>query len=225
MVSQQESEFAREQMVAQQIRAWDVLDLTVLDLFRRLPREDFVPAAYRDVAYADTPIPLSADQHMLTPKVAGRIVQALAVKPGEQVLEIGTGSGFLSACFSLQGARVRSLEINATLAEQARRNLQAAGFGSSQAPIEVETADAYTRLSGTPTYDAIVFTASMPLYDARFEAQLKPGGRLFVVVGEGPAMDARLVTRETSGQRREASLFETVLDPLVNALRTEQFRF
>lgn len=225
MISQQESEYAREQMVAQQIRAWDVLDLAVLDLFRRLPREDFVPALYRDVAYADTPIPLGAGQHMLSPKVAGRIVQAVAVKPGEQVLEIGTGSGFLSACFSLQGASVRTFEIHAELAEQARRNLMAAGFGASQARIEVEAVDAFTRLTGTPAYDAIVFTASMPLYDARFEAQLKPGGRLFVVVGEGPAMDARLVVRESSGQRRETSLFETVLDPLANALRTEQFRF
>jgi protein-L-isoaspartate(D-aspartate) O-methyltransferase len=221
MVSLQVSQYAREQMVAQQIRAWDVLDDDVLDLFRHLARETFVPAAFRDVAYADTQIPLGKGQHMLAPKVAGRIVQAMTVARGDQLLEVGTGSGFLSACFALQGAGVRSLEIHAELAAQARLNLAAAGLGS----VQVETADAYLRLAATPAYDAIVITASMPFYDARFEAQLKPGGRLFVVVGEGPAMDARLITRDRQGGRREESLFETVLDPLVNALHVDTFRF
>jgi protein-L-isoaspartate(D-aspartate) O-methyltransferase len=221
MSSPKAAEYAREQMVAQQIRAWDVLDEDILNLFRRLPREHFVPAAFRDVAYADTEIPLPHGQHMLAPNVAGRILQALDVQPAEQVLEVGTGSGFLSACFALQGARVSSLEIFADIAAQARLNLAAAGI----AGVDVTTADALGRLAGPARYDAIAITSSLPIYDSRFEAQLKPGGRLFVVVGEGAAMDARRVTLEASGERRQDSLFETVLDPLVNALRIEHFRF
>ena len=221
MSSLQATAFAREQMVSQQIRAWDVLDNDILNLFRRLPREHFVPAAYRDVAYADTSIPLAHGQHMLSPKLAGRILQALDVQPRESVLEVGTGSGFLSACLALQGAAVSSVEIFADLAEQARRNLAAAGIPG----VEVTQADALSLLAGPPRYDAIVITASLPVYDSRFEAQLKPGGRLFVVVGEGAAMEARLVTCEASGERRQDSLFETVLDPLVNAQRIEHFRF
>ena len=128
MSSPQVAEYAREQMVSQQIRAWDVLDNGILNLFRRLPREHFAPAAYRDVAYADTSIPLAHGQHMLSPKLAGRILQALDVQPREAVLEVGTGSGFLSACLALQGAAVSSVEIFADLADQARRNLAAAGI-------------------------------------------------------------------------------------------------
>jgi protein-L-isoaspartate(D-aspartate) O-methyltransferase len=221
MSSLQAAKYAREQMVAQQIRAWDVLDERILNLFRELTREQFVPAAYRDLAYADTDIPLGHGQHMLAPKVVGRILQALKVQPHEQVMEVGTGSGFLSACLALQGAAVHSVEIFADLAEQARRNLAAAGI----AKVQVVTGDALGMLAGPARFDAIVVTASLPVYDSRFEAQLKPGGRLFVVVGEGAAMDARLITIEASGQRRQESLFETVLDPLVNALRIEHFRF
>jgi protein-L-isoaspartate(D-aspartate) O-methyltransferase len=215
------AQYAREQMVAQQIRAWDVLDVAVLNLFRRLPRELFVPLEYRDLAYADTDIPLGGGQHMLAPKVVGRILQALAIQPGEQLLEIGTGSGYLSACLALQGARVTSLEIDATLAAQARANLTAAGIDG----VDVVHADALAHLAGPARFDAIVVTASLPIYDSRLESQLKPGGRLFAVVGEGAAMDARLITLAASGQRRQVSLFETVLDPLANAQRIEHFRF
>lgn len=221
MTSPQVAEYAREQMVSQQIRAWDVLDEQILNLFRHLRREQFVPPAYRDAAYADMAIPLGHGQHMLAPKVVGRILQALDVRPGEHVLEVGTGSGFLSACLALQGATVSSLEIFADIAEQARHNLAAAGSKG----VRITTADALGALAGAPQYDAIVLTASLPVYDSRFEAPLKPGGRLFVVVGDGEPMDARLITREASGKRRQESLFETVLDPLVNALRIEHFRF
>lgn len=221
MTSLQPATYAREQMVAQQIRAWDVLDEQILNLFRSLTREQFVPKAYRDLAYADTDIPLGQGQHMLAPKVVGRILQALDVQPREQVLEVGTGSGFLSACLALQGATVHSVEILADLAEQARSNLAAAAVTG----VQVTTGDALAKLAGPARYDAIVLTASLPVYDSRFEAQLKPGGRLFVVVGEGPAMDARLISVDASGERRQESLFETVLDPLANALRIEHFRF
>jgi protein-L-isoaspartate(D-aspartate) O-methyltransferase len=221
MSMSQVAEFAREQMVAQQIRAWDVLDEDILNLFRRLPRESFAPAAYRDVAYADMQIPLPQGQHMLAPSVAGRILQALDVQPGENVLEAGTGSGFLSACFALQGARVSSLEIHADLAEQARLNLAAVGIQG----VTVTHADFFSQLASAGRYDAIAVTGSLPLYDSRIEALLKPDGRLFVVVGEGAAMEARLITRSASGERRQNSLFETVLDPLAHAPRAEHFRF
>lgn len=213
--------FAREQMVAQQIRAWDVLDENILNLFRRLPREQFVPQAYRDLAYSDFRVPLGEDQHMLAPSLAGRMLQALDVQAGESVLEVGTGSGFLSACLALQGARVSSVEIRAGLAAQAQRNLAAAGV----AGVDVMNADFFSLLDGTARYDAIAVTGSLPVHDPRIEALLKPEGRLFIVVGEGAAMDARLVTLGAAGDRRQASLFETVLDPLDHAPRVEHFHF
>ena len=213
--------FAREQMVSQQLRAWDVLDDGILDLFRRLPREHFVPTAYRGTAYGDMPIPLAEGQHMLRPSVAGRLVQALAVQPGESVLEVGTGSGFLSACLALQGAQVTSVEIRAALADQARANLAAAGIPG----VEVRHADFFSLLEGSARFDAIAVTGSLPLYDARIESLLKPEGRLFVVVGSGSVMEARLVTHDASGARREQSLFETVLDALDHAPRSPSFTF
>ena len=221
MSSPQVAEFAREQMVSQQIRAWDVLDETILDLFRRLPRETFVPAAYRDVAYADLPIPLAHGQNMLQPSVVGRLLQAVAVRHGERVLEVGTGSGFVSACLGTLGAQVRSLEIHEDLAAGARAALAATGIGQ----VEVVHADAFASVSGGAQYDVVVLTGSLPVHDARFESLLRPGGRLFAIVGDAPAMDARLVTLDGSGARRSESLFETVVAPLIGARRTDPFRF
>jgi protein-L-isoaspartate(D-aspartate) O-methyltransferase len=215
------ADYAREQMVAQQVRAWDVLDEAVLELLRNLPREHFVPEAYRDAAYADLPIPLAQGQHMLTPSVVGRVLQALDVQPGESVLEGGTGSGYLSACFARQGARVTSLEIRAELADRARRNLSAAGISG----VDVTHADFFSRLDVAARFDVIALTGSLPVYDPRIETLLKPDGRLFVVVGAGAAMEAKLVTRHASGERREDSLFETVLDALDHAPRVPHFRF
>ena len=213
--------FVREQMVSQQLRAWDVLDDGILNLFRQLPRESFVPATYRDAAYGDMPVPLSEGQHMLRPSVAGRLVQALAVQPGERVLEAGTGSGFLSACLALQGAKVTTVEIRAALAEQARANLATAGIQG----VDVRHADFFSMLDGGDRFDAIAVTGSLPRYDARIESLLKPEGRLFVVVGSGSVMEARLVTLDAAGLRSEQSLFETVLDALDHAPRNPSFRF
>lgn len=208
-------------MVSQQLRTWDVLDDAILDAVRSLPRELFVPEGHKDVAYADVSIPLPGGERMLPPNVVGRILQALKVLPGEQVLEVGTGSGFLTACLARLGAQVQSVEIHAELVEFARGALSAAGVSGPQ----LRRADVFTELDGAPRYDAIALTGSLPVYDGRFEAMLKPGGRLFVVVGEGPAMDARLITRTAAGGRELDSLFETQLPALVNALRTEGFRF
>lgn len=213
--------YAREQMVSHQLRTWDVLDEGILDAVRSLPREVFTPPSSRDVAYGDFEIPLAHGQHMLAPKVIGRILQALAVKSGERVLEIGTGSGYLTACLARIGAQVTSIEIFDDLAETARRNLAAVGLAG---PRIIE-GDGLALAATGETYDAIALTGSLPIYVDRFESQLRPGGRLFVVVGEGPAMDARLITRPLAGGRTQSSLFETVLDPLVNAATVEPFRF
>jgi protein-L-isoaspartate(D-aspartate) O-methyltransferase len=211
---------AREQMIEQQVRAWDVLEARVLACLRRVPRELFVPPAQRYRAYADVEVPLARSQHMLRPSVVGRLLQALLPRGGEQVLEIGAGSGFVTACLRALGAQVRSLEIFPELAEEARRNLAALGMRD----VDVVDADAL-QAEGGARYDAIAVTASLPLYDARFERMLNVGGRLFVVVGEAPVMEARLVRRTAAEAFATHSLFETVIDPLVNALRPPQFTF
>jgi protein-L-isoaspartate(D-aspartate) O-methyltransferase len=211
---------AREQMIEQQVRAWEVLDERVLDVMRRVPRELFVPPAQRYRAYADAEVPLPQGQHMLRPSVVGRLLQALLPQSGEQVLEIGAGSGFVTACLRAMATRVRALEIFPELAEAARRNL--ALFGARD--VEVVDADGMQGDSGA-RYDVIALTASLPVYDARFEGMLAPGGRLFVVVGEPPVMDARLVRRVSADAVTTLSLFETVIDPLVNAVRPPDFTF
>ena len=211
---------AREQMIEQQVRAWDVLEERVLSVMREVPRELFVPAGQRYRAYADVEVPLPHGQHMLRPSVTGRLLQALLPGPGEAVLEIGAGSGFVTACLRAMGARVRSLELFPELADLARGNL--AAFGRHD--VEVVDADALAGNDGA-RYDAIALTASLPLYDPRFERMLTLGGRLFVVVGEPPAMEARLVRRTAADAWTTESLFETVIDPLVNAVGRPQFTF
>jgi len=211
---------AREQMIEQQVRAWDVLDERVLDVMRRVPRAVFVPAGQRYRAYADAEVPLARGQHMLRPSVVGRLLQALMPLPADKVLEIGAGTGFLTACLRAMAAQVRALEIFPELADAARRNLTLFG----QRDVEVADADAMLGDDGA-RYDVIALTASLPVYDARFERMLTLGGRLFVVVGEPPVMDARLVRRTSEDSVTTRSLFETVIDPLVNAVRPPEFTF
>jgi protein-L-isoaspartate(D-aspartate) O-methyltransferase len=211
---------AREQMIEQQVRAWDVLDERVLTVMRRVPRELFVPQAKRYLAYADAEVPLACGQHMLRPSVVGRLLQALLPQGGQQVLEVGTGSGFITACLRTMATRVRSLELFPELAEEARRNLALLGMRD----VDVVDADALAGDDGA-RYDAIAVTASLPVYDERFERMLAVGGRLFVVVGEAPVMEARLVQRTAEDSVASESLFETVIDPLVNAVRPPAFTF
>ncbi len=213
-------ETARRQMIDQQVRAWDVLDDRVLGVLAEVPREHFVPDAYREVAFADAPIPLPNGQCMLPPKVDGRILQALGVGRGDEVLEVGTGSGFLTACLARQACHVRTLEIFPDLTSGAERALQALSVTN----VTAETADA-TKLDESGLYDAIALTASLPAYDPRFERALRPGGRLFVVVGSAPVMEARLVTRVGEDQWVSEALFETVIPPMVNAIGPDPFRF
>jgi protein-L-isoaspartate(D-aspartate) O-methyltransferase len=209
----------REQMIEQQVRAWDVLDERVLEIFRKIPREQFTPEQQRFRAYADAEVPLPHGQHMLRPSVAGRLLQALELTGSEQVLEVGAGSGFITACLRIAAKRVRSVEIFPALAEMARRNLDALGLD-----VDLVTADGLQLDTGA-RYSAIAITGSLPVYDERFERQLEIGGRLFVVVGEPPVMEARLIRRTGEGSWSSESLFETVIDPLVNARRLPEFRF
>jgi protein-L-isoaspartate(D-aspartate) O-methyltransferase len=211
---------AREQMIEQQVRCWDVLEERVLNVMREVPREQFVPPEQRYRAYADVEVPLPCAQHMLRPSVTGRLLQALAPGPGEPVLEIGAGTGFITACLRAMGGAVRSLEIFPELAQAARRNLASFGMGD----VEVVDADAHNIDIGE-RYGAIALTASLPRYDARFERMLAPGGRLFVVVGEPPVMEARLVRRTSEDAWTVQSLFETIIDPMMNAVRPPEFTF
>jgi len=211
---------AREQMIEQQVRAWDVLDERVLDVLRQVPRELFTPANQRYRAYADVEVPLPCGQHMLRPSVVGRLLQALLPAAAEQVLEIGAGSGFVSACLRVMAARVSSLELYPQLADEARRNLALLGMRD----VAVVDADALAGERGE-RYDVIAITASLPIYDERFERMLNVGGRLFVTVGLPPVMDARLVRRTGDDSFLVQSLFETVIDPLVHAARPPAFQF
>lgn len=213
-------EAARQQMVEQQVRAWEVLDPKVLDVLRRVRREAFVPAGFSGLAFADAPIPLGHGEVMLPPKVDGKILQALDLKPTDAVLDVGSGTGFLAACLSRMAARVRSLEIHADLAELASRNLLAAAANN----VVVEKGDAM-QLAETNQYDAIAVSSSLPVYDTRFEQALKVGGRLFVVVGEAPVMEAWLVTRSGEAAWNRVALFETSIPPLVNARHPSRFVF
>lgn len=213
-------EHAREQMIDQQIRAWDVLDPNVLEVMRTVRRELFVPVAYRAVAFADMCIPLGSGQTMLPPKVDGRILQALALRPSDLVLDVGSGSGFLAACMGRMAGRVRSIEIVPPLAELAAANLHAAAANN----VAVELGDA-SRLEENAAYDAIAVSASLPMYDERFARALRIGGRLFVVVGTGPIMEALKITRTGEREWQRESLFETVIEPLANAPRPPQFKF
>jgi protein-L-isoaspartate(D-aspartate) O-methyltransferase len=210
----------RNQMVEQQVRTWDVFDEQILDTMRDVQRELFAPATYRDVACADDFIPLPANQHMLPPKIHGKILDALALQPADVALEVGAGSGYLTACMAKLCSRVRSLEIFPELTQLANANLRAAAINNAA----VETFDA-TKLDEQAKYDAIAVTGSLPLYDERFQQALKIGGRLFVVVGTGPVMEAWKVQRVGEREWQRESLFETQIDPLVNAARASAFVF
>jgi protein-L-isoaspartate(D-aspartate) O-methyltransferase len=211
---------AREQMIEQQVRAWDVLDARVLETLRKVPREAFVAPQHRFLAFADVEIPLPCGQHMLRPSVVGRLLQALTLTGDERVLEIGAGSGFVTACLRAGSASVRSLEIFPELAELARSNVASLGLRE----VDIVAQDA-TSLDPDMRYDAIALTASLPVPDERFQRQLSVGGRLFMVVGVPPVMEARLIRRITEDAWGTESLFETVVDPLVHATRPQGFVF
>jgi protein-L-isoaspartate(D-aspartate) O-methyltransferase len=211
---------ARRQMVDQQIRTWEVLDPRVLDAIASVPREAFAPPQYRDLAFADSPLPIGFGQSMLAPKIQGRILQALGVNPSDVALEIGTGTGYLAAALSLLARSTRSIEIRPELTAQASANLRAC----AKARVQLETRDAFGP-APLGEYDVIAVTGSMPVYDPRFERALKIGGRLFAVIGSEPVMEAVLVRRVDDAEWIRESLFETVIEPLVNATAAQAFVF
>lgn len=212
---------ARAAMVEQQVRPWDVLDPRVLEVLARLPREHFTPAPYRALAYTDMEIPLAHGEHMLKPVVTGRILQALLPGPTEDVLEIGTGSGYLTACLAELARDVLSIERHADLAAEARQRLQSLALLNAS----VEVADALA-FDTERRFDAIAVTAAVDQIPARFIEWLRPGGRLFIVHGRAPAMEALLVVKGESqdvNAVRTESLFETELGYLAGAAPIAEF--
>jgi protein-L-isoaspartate(D-aspartate) O-methyltransferase len=213
-------ERARFNMVEQQVRTWEVLDPEVLDLLFTVKREDFVPPQYRALAFADLELPLGDGQSMWAPKMEARVLQELTIKPGERVLEIGTGSGYFTALLAARGANVTSVEINVRRAAEARAKLVRQGVRGAT----VEVGDG-ARGYGRHSYAVIVLTGSTPVLPEVFAAQLAPGGRLFAVVGEAPVMKARLVRWAAPGAPVSTDLFETVIPPLINAPQPARFTF
>ncbi|MEX2124419.1 MAG: protein-L-isoaspartate O-methyltransferase [Woeseia sp.] len=215
-----DTEFARRQMVGQQIRTFEVSDATVLEVLGEVPREEFVPAGFGELAFADTRIPLKYGQFMMTPTVEGRLLQMLALRPDDEVLEIGTGSGFLCACLARLSRSVVSVDIFPDFIEIARRTLKNIGIENAT----LATMDA-TRQLPEGQFDAIAVTGSSPIFDTRFFDALRPNGRLFVIVGTSPVMDAQRVVRDSAGKPQVTSVFETNVLPLINAAAPPVFRF
>lgn len=211
-------ETARTQMLDQQVRAWEVLDNRVLTVMRDVPRESFVPEQERELAFADTEIPLGHGQSMLPPKIDGRLLQALQLEPSDEVLEVGTGSGYLTACLARLGSHVTSVDIFPDFVASAQARLAALDVRN----VDVTAADGLT-LAFANRFDAIAVTGSVPALTEHFIRMLKPRGRLFIVVGRAPVMEARLVTMLPGGQWAQADLFETLLMPLLNAEQPEPF--
>ena len=212
-------EQARFNMIEQQVRPWDVLDQRVLDVMSATPREDFVPERYRSLAFADTNIPLGHDQVMMAPKTEGRLLQVLDVQAGDSVLEIGTGSGYLTACLSRLGNHVTSVEIFPEFREAAAAKLAAHGFRN----VTLKDADAANGIDSDTRYDVIAVTGSLPLLHRQFHDNLSVGGRLFVIAGMPPVMEALLITRIDERNWSRESLFETSLPPLLHAEQPQQF--
>jgi protein-L-isoaspartate(D-aspartate) O-methyltransferase len=214
-------EQARYNMVEQQIRTWDVLDQAVLNLLFKIHREDFVAEAHRALAFVDMEIPLGHGQCMWTPKLEARVVQELDIHSGDRVLEIGTGSGYLTALLAMRAAEVVSVDIEAEFTANAGQKLRAHGYHN----ITLHTADAARDWPDTKGFDVIVLTGSTPLLPDSFRQKLNVGGRLFAITGEAPVMQAQLVTCTAPGAFRNVTLFETCVAPLHNAARPAAFVF
>lgn len=214
-------EQSRFNMIEQQIRTWEVLDPVVLDLLKQVPREDFVPAQYLGLAFADLEIPIGHGQRMLSPKMEARIVQSLSLKPTDRVLEVGTGSGYMTALLAKLAKQVVSVDCIPEFTENARNKLQQHNFSN----IVLETGDAAQGWQPHAPYDVIVLTGSLPVLPAQLQQQLAVGGRLFVVVGEAPVMEATLIRRVAENVFRSDVLFETCVPELAGAPQPERFTF
>ncbi len=214
-------EQARENMIKQQLRTWEVLDDQLLELLQQVPREEFVPPAWRNLAFADMNIPLDEGQVMMTPKVEARMLQALAIRPDENVLEVGTGSGYVTALLAKQAKQVYSVEISPRLLAQAGEKMRAHKIKNA----ELEEGDAARGWSARPMYEVIAITGSLPVLPRAFLESMAIGGRLFAIIGDTPVMEATLVTRIGKHDWSRELLFETDLPPLKNVQQPERFVF
>ena len=214
-------EQARFNMIEQQIRTWEVLDTRVLELLKEVPREDFVAEQYKGLAFADLEIPIGYGQTMMAPKMEARIVQALQLKASDRVLEIGTGSGYLTALLAKMAGHVYSVESVAELSETARARLAAHGIRNAT----LEVGNAAQGWTAHAPYDVIVYTGSLPVAPERVRNSLAMDGRMFVVIGEAPVMQATMIRRISADGFRSEVLFETCVPALSSAPQPERFQF
>ena len=214
-------EQARFNMIEQQIRPWEVLDPKVLDLLSVVKRENFAPPVYRNLAFADMEIPLGDGQVMLAPKIEAKLLQELTLKAGDKVLEIGTGSGYMAALLAARTDHVVTVEIRPELAEMAKQNLARAGVEN----VTVETGDGTNGWASRGPYNAIVVSGSVPVLPEALLKQVRVGGRLAVIVGEAPVMEAQLITCSGEGAYNTVNLFETVIPPLDSVAAKTTFSF
>ncbi len=212
---------ARSNMIEQQIKPWDVPDQSVLDLISAIHREDFMPDEYKRLALADTRIPLAHGQVTMTPKVEARLLQALEIRPEDEIIEIGTGCAYLTALLAKSGHHVLSVDIYPDFTEQANLKLQQYNTRN----VTLETGDAAHGWQKSSPYDVIVFTGSVPFLEECIQQQLQIGGRLFVVIGQSPVMEATLIKRLSEHEWSTEILFETDLPELEAVSKIEPFKF
>ena len=212
-------EKARFNMVEQQVRPWDVLDTRVLDVINEVPRENFTPDQYKNLAYADTRIPLGSFNDspctMANPIIDGRILQEMNIQEDDLILEIGTGSGYLTACLAKLGRHVDTVDINEELTAMAEKNLQAMNINN----VNLSTGDASKTWEQKRNYDVIVISAAMKTIPSSYKNLLKIDGRMFVVTGDAPAMTAHRVTRTEKNKWTVEDLFETSIEPMIQAVK------
>jgi protein-L-isoaspartate(D-aspartate) O-methyltransferase len=222
-------ELARSNMVEQQIRPWEVLDQDVLDLLYTVPREEFVPPAYRNLAFTDMEIPLRKNaaegERMWAPKIEARVLQEVAPRRSDRVLEVGTGSGYLTALFAHRAAQVCSVEINPEIAAFGKANIARHGVDNVQLRVGDGARGVVPGFPFEGPFDVILLTGSVPIMPRTLLASLAPGGRAFAVVGEPPVMTAKIFHCRAPGETRTVELFETLLAPLANCERPSRFRF
>lgn len=222
MPSNNAVELARNNMIEQQVRPWDVSDQSVLGIMQELPREHFVPEIHQRLAFADIEIPINCNEKMMHPRVEGRVLQSLGIQAEDEIFELGTGSGFLTACLAKLGHHVHSIEIHPELSESAAQQLKSEGI-TNVTLIQGDACQGWD--DDSIQYDAIAITASYPEYNDAFESMLKPGGRLFVIVGEDPVMEALKITKSDTGEIRKEVLFETSLPSVHGLSKKSDFSF
>lgn len=214
-------ETAKFNMIEQQVRPWDVLNPAILETLDQTPREDFISAKYKNLSYADTAIPLGHGENMMHPVVEGRMLQTLAIHPYDKILEIGTGSGYITACMAKLGAHVDSIDIDEAFSKTAAERLASKNINN----VSLSCADATSQTPKSQSYDVIAITGAMSTCPQVYKDALTIGGRLFVITGEDPAMVAQLITRTDTNAWAEETLFETSAKPLIHAETEKEFVF